>query len=358
MAGNSRFPAAASNGSVAAVAWQDHYCMAQEVMFARFNEQGDNLQGEPLGTSTVLYVDRIRKASITNYCTFDPKSSSMVWCGWAQSPALAYATGGRFGVAAHVVGFKSNCANPLCAPLLGCKHIDVTQIHFFLVQANPWKSPQGVQVSVSNVEAREASLVWSGKEFAVAWTDRRHDDQEIYFRRIKADASGLSGPEVRITSAPFDSSEPVLRWHGSGYGLAWQDSRLMTSQIYFASLDAQGRLSATEQRAVTGGSSGAWKPSLAWDGKRYGLAWEDARDGHLEVYFKLLDSAGKVLSTALRVSEAGRHSTVTPQAYSPKLVFGLGGEFGLAWISNKSYTDSQNMLRQKKGVYFARVRCP
>lgn len=136
---------------------------------------------------------------------------------------------------------------------------------------------------------------------------------------------------------------------------AW---RLMSSQIYFTPLDAQGLPTGAGQKAVAGGSSGAWNPSLAWDGKRYGLAWEDGRDGHLEVYFKLLDPAGRIISTALRVSEAGRRSTVTPQAYSPKLALGPTGEFGLASISNKSYTDSQNILQKKKEIYFARVQCP
>ena len=354
--GDSRYPAAAGNGSTAAVVWQDHYCMGQEAMFARFSPTGANLQGQPFGDSQYIYMDRIRKASVTTYC-HPGAGGGWAICGWARSPALVHAGGDRYGVAAHVTAHKGGCSSSPCAALLGCKHPNYFQTHLFLVQASPWQTPTPLRVSAGDGDAKWATVAWSGTEFGLAWSDWRHGSSEIYFRRARADASATVGPEVRVTNAPFDSLKPVLQWHGNGYGLAWHDERLMTSQIYFASLDASGQLASSKPLSITGGTSGAWNPSLAWDGNRYGLAWEDGRDNQLEVYFTLMDASGGVLSSEIRVSEALRNSSFSPQAYAPRIVAGPGGEFGLAWIGNMSFTDTNNKLRQKTEIYFARISC-
>ena len=109
--------------------------------------------------------------------------------------------------------------------------------------------------------------------------------------------------------------------------------------------------------AVAGTPAGAWAPTMAWDGERYGLAWEDARGGHPEVYFKLLDAAGKTLSAAVRVSDAARQASKSPKAYLPRLVFGPAGEFALSWVGTRSHIDAKDMIQLGKEYYFARVRC-
>ena len=352
--GDSEQPAAASNGNVAAVVWHDRFCMFPQILVARFNQTGNNL-GTSFGTKTGLDLSRLATGSVTNFCRWDYFAKVWWTCGVAINPSLAFLEKGWYGVAASVAGH--NCSKAECSTRVGCTHFNVDQIHVRTVNPGLGNSTPAIRVSSSKTSAaQDPSLAWSGKELAVAWKDLRHDNPEIYFRRIKADGSGLDGPEVRVSNAPFGSLKPVLSWHGTGYGLAWEDARTMASLIYFRGLDAQGRLLG-KSTAVVGTSAGAFRPDMAWDGKRYGLAWEDTRDGHLEVYFRALDSSGQPLSGQIKISDADQQSSVTPLAYSPRLAKGPTGEFGLAWIGNKSYTDGNEYVREKKAVYFARIQC-
>ena len=354
--GDSRYPSAASNGSVAAVVWQDHFFTSPQVLMARFDKNGNNL-GSPLGVESTIAPHRLTKLSVTNLCR---KGTSSGWdeCGSATRPSLTHANGGWFGVAAQVAGNSKECALSTCKDLPGCQHPGVSQIYLFMAHPSPWKASLALRITGSGRSASNPSLVWSGNEFGVAWQDMRHDSAEIYFRRIKKDGIGLVGPEVRITRTPFVSSDPVLVRHGTGYGLVWKEARLKASQVYFTALDVQGRLTDKSARPITGSGNSAFNPSLVWTGKRFGLAWEDTRDGHLEVYFQVLDRQGTPLSTQIRISNATSTLASAPRAYYPRLAAGPSGEFGLAWIGSRRFLDANSKtLQDKKEVYFARVAC-
>ena len=146
--------------------------------------------------------------------------------------------------------------------------------------------------------------------------------------------------ERRITNALGRSRSPSIGWNGTGFGVAWQDDRDGQMGIYFALLDAQGRLPSEDFRISDAAGVGV-TPSLAWTGDGYGVAWEDERDGYeqAEIYFRLLDERGAPVGDELRITNAAGIS------YWPSLAWN-GTGFGLAWSD----------VRDGQGeIYFASI---
>jgi hypothetical protein len=136
--------------------------------------------------------------------------------------------------------------------------------------------------------------------------------------------------ERRITSVLGSSRSPSIAWNGTGFGVTWQDDRDGQLGIYFALLDAQGRLSSEDFRISDVAGVGV-TPSVVWTGEGYGVAWEDERDGFEqgEIYFRLLNERGAPLAEELRITNAAGIS------YWPSLVWN-GTSFGLAWSDTRS----------------------
>ena len=172
-------------------------------------------------------------------------------------------------------------------------------------------------------KAHDPSLVWTGSEYGVAWYDERDGDEEIYFARLAADGSKIGG-ELRVTSSSGFSRHASLVWTGNEYGLAWSDKRDGNTEIYFAAISAAG-VKRTQDLRLTHDTAGSWSPTLSWSGGTYGLAWTDGRHGASgEIYFARLTMDGKLWRAPLRITHA-------PQgANAPKLV-STGAGHALVW---------------------------
>jgi hypothetical protein len=172
------------------------------------------------------------------------------------------------------------------------------------------------------------SLAWTGSEYAVAWHDQRSADfnwtPEIYFLRMSGTGDELMA-ETRVTNADRDSTYPSLVYTGSEYALAWSDSRAGGDrfEIYFVRLGSDGApLSAEVLVSDTAGASR--HPSLVFTGDGFALAWRDDVDGNNEIYFARLDMSGNRLGEVVRLTDSPEDSM------APCLSFN-GTDLGLAW---------------------------
>ena len=226
--------------------------------------------------------------------------------GWSGNPSLAW-TGAEHGIAWH----DDRTGN--------------LEIHFARLDLWGGKMGTDLQVTSDSAYSRNASLVWTGEEYGVAWHDGRDGASEIYFARI--DSSGVKlGSDVRVTTDPANSYEASLVWTGSEYGVAWNDTRDGDSEIYFARLDASGNRIGSDLR-ITWYAGTSDEPSLVWTGSEYGIAWHDSRGGQTEIYFARLDSLGNKLGTDVQVT--------TSVSQDVSLVWS-GAEYGVAWADNRN----------------------
>jgi hypothetical protein len=189
-------------------------------------------------------------------------------------------------------------------------------------------SPLGTTIPVTDDSepSDEPSLAWTGSEFGLAWKDGVDGNDEIYFVRLRAGGS-LSGPLVRVTSDGATSRSPTLVWTGSEYGLSWSDHRDGNGEIYLTRLSTTGAVSGTLQR-ITSEPGDSDEPDLVWTGSEYGLAWQDERSGYFEIHFARLDGSGSMIGSERRVTSSPHRSV------RPSLVW-TGSEYALAWVDNR-----------------------
>jgi len=184
---------------------------------------------------------------------------------------------------------------------------------------------------------RTRSTIWTGTGYAVAWSDSRDgDDEEIYLARLSGSGAKI-GSDVRVTHAPFQSILPRLAWTGTEYGLVWQDARDSTTaldghwEVYFARLSADGVKTSEDVRITNSVDDllpDSSEPAIAWTGSEYGIAWVGASGGR-QIYFTRLDPSGGRLLSPVRV-------TLPPaNALHPAIVW-TGSEYGLVWVDYRN----------------------
>jgi hypothetical protein len=170
-------------------------------------------------------------------------------------------------------------------------------------------------------------MVWNGGEYAIAWYDQRDGRYEIYFTRV--DAAGVEiGDDIRVTNATGTSWGPALAWNGSGYGVAWWDTRDGNDELYFARLSTAGVKIGSDVRVTTGGD--VQTPSIAWNGSGYGIAWGDRRTGSSEIYFARLDALGGRIGGNLLLTGG------TPGIAGLAGLTWTGSEYGVGWLDTPS----------------------
>ncbi len=107
--------------------------------------------------------------------------------------------------------------------------------------------------------------------------------------------------DVKLTGLNSGSYQPSLIWTGKEYGIAWQDNQDGADQyaeIHFARIDAGGLITGSEVSISTDDGYNSRVPSLAWSGTAYGVAWLDYRNpgGLGELYYAQFDSTGTKLA--------------------------------------------------------------
>jgi hypothetical protein len=125
-------------------------------------------------------------------------------------------------------------------------------------------------VNTTQGDAGGGPIVWTGDRYGMAWTDRRHENFEIYFDTFGVDGKKL-GPDIRVTNAPDFSIEPVLGYGANEFYLAWQDRRGGEFSIFGRTLGLDGSLSGQERLLADEGP--ATGPAIAVSSKAIAVVY-------------------------------------------------------------------------------------
>jgi hypothetical protein len=222
------------------------------------------------------------------------------------------------GPAVHVGGYIPNFGRPRCdigwsGNSYGVVFVYEFEIRFRRFDAGLDEIGSEKLVAFAPNGIADPDVVWTGQEYGVAWSGARETSSlEIFFRRVSDNGDPLS-PDTRVTFASRNSEYPSLVWTGSQFGIAWQDFRDGRLEIYFARLDANGNKLGADTRVTTHVSGAAQDdeghPSLIWDGQAFELVWADSRDGTLGIYWAKLDASGTKRTPDIRVSSPASKAT-------------------------------------------------
>ncbi len=133
---------------------------------------------------------------------------------------------------------------------------------------------------------------------SIAWTDirARQPDSNVFFTRALRRSARAFAPSGRLDGAAgaFDpdvdtattQSHPDMKLAGQDLCVAWQDDRNGTNDVYFTvSGDGGAHFAPDERVDDTGaGPSAQTAPSVAIDGNRCYVVWEDTRLGNSDLF--------------------------------------------------------------------------
>jgi hypothetical protein len=174
--------------------------------------------------------------------------------------------------------------------------------------------------------SQKASLAWMGNGYGIAWQDDRNGNEDIYFARLDASGARITG-ELPVTTEAATSQQTRLAWNGREFGVAWQDDRNGNWEIYFNRLDSSGGLLGSDIRVTDDSANSFDIGELVWAGTEYGLIWRDRRDGNWEIYFTRLDESGDKIGGDIRISNNASYSSEVSIVWT-------GEGYGVAWIDN------------------------
>ena len=227
----------------------------------------------------------------------------------AANPSLEHASGGNFGAAWREV--EGNRASIVYARL------DATGA----IVSGPVVAAGGAGQAGGQV------LAWDGAAWGMAWLEQLGDRWGLFFRRLDLDGTPL-GPPVKVSEEvghpeTTNVMRPGLEWDGSGWGLAWADSRSGTRAVYYAHLDPSGAKN-TADVLVSDSPAAVGEPTLEFSGEGYSVTWLDYRNGNGQVWLRRIGLDGSTLALSLQVTSEGVANWFQDTEWS-------GSELGLTW---------------------------
>jgi hypothetical protein len=167
-------------------------------------------------------------------------------------------------------------------------------------------------------------MAWTGSEYGLAWQDNIASNTDLYFARMSPSGTQVGSTE-RLTTHAQISGDPSLLWTGSEFGLAWQDYRTGTREVFFCTLSATGSLTTSEMQITSGAVISG--PHLTWTGSEYGVAWYDGRDTQYDIFFARFSSSGSMIGSEIMVTDE-------PGDETNPFVLWSGSEYAIAWFKN------------------------
>jgi hypothetical protein len=123
------------------------------------------------------------------------------------------------------------------------------------------------------------AVAWceGAKCWLVAWREGCINDQEtdIWCARVGADGKPLDPAGIRITSAKGVQDHPAVASDGKGFLVVWEDLRSDKDyDVYGARVSAEGKVLDADGILVAGGEHNQCRPTVAWAGGSYSVAWQ------------------------------------------------------------------------------------
>jgi hypothetical protein len=131
-----------------------------------------------------------------------------------------------------------------------------------------------------------------GQLVHVIWEEFRDGNSEIYYKRSSNGGSHW-GADIRLTTNSFSSRYPSLSVSGHKIHVVWNDDRNGSgnNEIYYKRSTDAGQSWGTDTR-LTNNSHFSYFPTISVYQENVHVAWNDNRDGHMEIYYKRSTDGG------------------------------------------------------------------
>ncbi len=192
----------------------------------------------------------------------------------------------------------------------------------------------GFAISTELGQERYPSVASNGTDYLAVWQDYRNGGSwDVYGARISGvDATVMDASGIAISTQSNDQIRPSVAWNGTDYVVAWEDHRTGLGDVYGARVrSSDGSVRDATGIAISTNSQAQTAPSIACSTGSCLVAWQDARSDAGDVYGALVAGDGTVPLTDIAVCATGFAQT------SP-VVGWNGSDYVTAWQDSRSST--------------------
>lgn len=211
----------------------------------------------------------------------------------------------------------------------------------------------------STVDAVEGRLAWNGATYGVVWSDRRDASWELYFSRLDKTGAKID-PDLRITEGDGSwSIGSTLVWTGKEFVVAFQDQRDLDPQfnLWGQRISVDGKLVGGNVKLVDDVASG---PELAVGLGTLAITWtQQVSATQWDSYVRILSRELAPLTDPIKVTtgKSGESPTITwngdryvvaffDKIGTPKTIYGAAyDEKGNALVPLTQLTESPKFSR-------------
>lgn len=195
-------------------------------------------------------------------------------------------------------------------------------------------------------------IALNGNTVHVVWADERDGNREIYYKR-STDKGLTWGPDNRFTNNPASSWRPSVSVNGTTVHLTWCDEMSGNFEIYYKRSTDDG-INWTENTRLTFDSARSWAPSMAVSGLNIHIVWPESRDMNEEVYYKRSTDGGITWGADTRLTYDSNGTYYPSVAVSGNIVHVVWYDFrmGKRAVFYKRSTDNGTNWESDKQLTF------
>lgn len=194
------------------------------------------------------------------------------------------------------------------------------------------KTAADVRVSGPVAPAEPGGFAYDGQSYVAAYSGQGTDNERgVFVSTLTPTGKVITPPgEQPFTLVNAAASGGPVEWIGDRYGIAWEDRRDGDYEIYFNTLGSDGAKQRADVR-LTFAAGFSVNPSLTWDGTEFLVAWQDDRNGSFDVFAERVDASGAPLGAEIQLTQGDAMF----DNESPVLAVGHQG-VGMTWAFGNS----------------------
>ncbi|MEZ4440141.1 MAG: putative metal-binding motif-containing protein [Polyangiaceae bacterium] len=179
-----------------------------------------------------------------------------------------------------------------------------------------------VRVSENAPPYSPGGLAYNGTDYLSIYTSG-NSDITMFETRLDPLANKLPPIEQPFTFQNADASGGPIIWVGDRYGVAWQDRRDGIYEAYFTILKADGTKAIADQRLSFSGSVFSVNVDLTWNGTEFIVVWQDDVEGPFQILGQRVSVDGVRIGENVSLSLPGGAEDESPSIDSGVQTLGL-----------------------------------
>ena len=134
-----------------------------------------------------------------------------------------------------------------------------------------------VSICTNKQVKKDVRVVFDGTNYLVVWADARKstNKHDIYGARVTPKGTVLDKEGFPIAEAAGFQDQTRVARGGSNVMVVWRDNRYGGLDIYGAAVTKGGKVLHKAGIPIAKGAAYQGRPSVAWDGKRFLVVWEE-----------------------------------------------------------------------------------